>query len=290
MKFQGTVLNAQTQMPLPGVKILALISGKCTQLGTTDAGGRYLVNAPRAGTGIGFKIPGFATQVIDQGDLQEDPDILLDPGGSIGSLPGKIPTWVMFAGSAAALGALSSGSRKVSGTDYSKYILPVGLVIGAYFVLAKLGIFGKGSLFDSNANTANNDTITAQVQQGTSQALQDLQTQGQTPTLNNSQLASLAADLYNQGIITDWFGGTTDTAQQVMVNDLAQVQNTADIYALKKTFGTKNAVASKLSSCYLVGVNCQVWDLDSWVKLCLNAGNVADINGLYNSRGIAYQF
>jgi hypothetical protein len=284
MKFEGTVLNAQTTMPVPGVKILALVNEKCVQIGTTDQAGRYLVNAPSSPMGIGFKVPGYSTLVIDQGQLQEFPDVMISPGGRITGIGGAVPTWAMFAGGAAALVALSStGSRKISGSfKWEKLIMPAAIIVGGYLVLSKLGLFGSAD------NSTNNQAAAAQTAAADQQAYQSV---GANPTLSESNAQGIADDIFTQATSSVWSNQVSADAQDKIVGDVVRsVQNAADWFLIKLQYGSRKIATSPYSTCALLGFNCQVFNLDATIKGALDQDHISDIAGFLNSKGINYQF
>jgi hypothetical protein len=195
--------------------------------------------------------------------------------------------WIWIGAAAVVLLAMSADKKKssrVGAIEYEKYLLPAGLLVAGYFVLKNLGLFG------SQSNEANNQALTTAVQSGTAAALSDLGKAGVRPTLNGSQLASLASDIYIRGTNSTFSAEASSEDQNYIIDDLYQLNNTADVYALKQIFGTKQASGSWFSTCALLGFNCPAYDLDAWIKAVLSAESLQNVNDLFYQKNINYSF
>ena len=192
--------------------------------------------------------------------------------------------WLYVGIGAIALLLLSQKKSKpsIGAVNWEKLIIPGAVVIGGDILLKKLGLFGSAE------GAANNAAIDDQVQSGNDAALRDLANSGIRPTLNGAQLASLATDIYNRGVASSFSVKASPENQNYIVDDIYQLRNTADIYALKQTFGTKKASTEWYSTCALFGFNCPSIDLDTWLRLVLDSEAITNINDLFSSKGISY--
>lgn len=191
-------------------------------------------------------------------------------------MPG--PPWLILGGTIAVLAAISSkGKPRVSGPgDYAGYILPIGLLVGGYLILNKLGLFGN------NATSSDNAKTTAQVQSSTQSSIDQATAAGGFATLSDAQVQGLADDIYTKGI-----DSTVD--QDGIVNDVIQVNTTVDLLKLVQAFGTRNMSTGGIL-CNIFRVNCTAVDLPSFIKGLLDAAHVQKINGFLSAQQINYQF
>lgn len=161
--------------------------------------------------------------------------------------------------------------------DWTELIVPAAIIGGGYFLLKKVGVF-------SNANSQNNSAIDAQTAAANAAAISVAKSSGINQTVSQAQLNSLAIDIYNKGV-------ASDVDQDGIVNDVIQVNTLVDLLALKQAFGTKQANAgSWLSTCSLIGLNCQAYDMDSFLKAVLDSSHINTINGYLSAQNINYQF
>lgn len=161
-------------------------------------------------------------------------------------------------------------------TDYSKYILPVGIVVGGYLLLKHFDLFGD------SANTANNNQNEATTAAGVQASLNQAAAAGDIQTISDSQAAGIANAIYTAGINNDPY-----TAERQII----QVNTLTDLLKVIQAFGTKNAATDTFSSCYLFGLGCQNYNLSAWFHLpFMDSGTLATINGYLSSLGINYNF
>jgi len=152
------------------------------------------------------------------------------------------------------------------------YILPVALIGGAAFAIWYLFKNGAGGLLQSGAATANAQSV----QQNTQAVAAALPTAG--TTLSDAQLNGIATAIAN----------TTDSVD--VMTALRQLGSTADFNRVYQLFGTKQGSLSSISTCALLGFDCQSFDLVSWVDGILDSAEKASINSLLAANGINAQF
>lgn len=161
-------------------------------------------------------------------------------------------------------------------TDYSKYILPVGLIVGGYLVLKHFDLFGD------SANTANNNANDAATAAGVQSSINAAKAAGDIQTISDSQAAGIANAIFTAGINDDPY-----TAKQQII----QVNTLTDLLKVIQAFGTKNAATDTFSSCYLLGLGCQNFNLSAWFHLpFMDSGTLAEINQYLSGVGINYYF
>lgn len=161
-------------------------------------------------------------------------------------------------------------------TDYSKYILPVGIIVGGYLLLKHFDLFGD------SANTANNNQNDAATNAGVDNSILQAQSAGQIQTLSDSQAAGIANAIYTAGINNDAYTAKTQ---------IIQANTLLDLLKIIKAFGTKNAATDTFSTCYLFGIGCQNYNLSAWFHLpFMDQATLAQINNYLSSQGINYYF
>lgn len=173
-----------------------------------------------------------------------------------------------------------------NGPDYSKYIIPVGIVIGGVVIASKLGLFSKGAL------STGNDKLTADEKATAAAAIAALKQQGINPTSTDAQLQSLASQLWSLGTSEDSAGShASGSVEDDMIEAFENiVNNAADLYTVKNYFGTKSAATSTFSMCAFFGLGCQVYNLDSFLKLALDDTHIEELNNYLQQQGINYAF
>jgi hypothetical protein len=177
----------------------------------------------------------------------------------------------------AGLGSYMLLKKKKSMGDTTMDVLLIGgLMVGGYLIYES--IFGG-----TGANSGNNSAIATQTAAANQTALAASQAQI-AATLNSAQANSLATDIYNQGLLATLAGDL-----QIM-EDLNQIQNITDLYAIKTAFGTKQGTGTMVSMCNIFGVSCQAMDLDTWLKVCLDPSSLQLINSQLADQNINYQF
>src|ERR1700722_8711123 len=190
---------------------------------------------------------------------------------------GDVSTYLPYIIGAGALALVLSGSKKkVGSTDFSKYILPVGIVVGGYLILTNTGLFG------SNANSGNNASIDTSTSQSVQASLNAAQASGDQATITSAQASGIAAAIYNAGI--------DPVNMDAIQSSLMQVKTLTDLLLVIQAFGTKSASGSTWDSCSLLGINCQSYNLSAWVTLNCDASHLSAINNYFSSQGINYSF
>jgi hypothetical protein len=305
MQINARVISESNGAPVPDAQILYTdASGNWQVAMRADENGYFAGSFPDISPDIMVSAPGYASSIMDQGEVADQMKVQLKEsplaGPSLTTIQknvtaSSIPVWVWVAGGAGIfyLAAQPAGRGKVSGQgqDYSKYILPVGIVVAGVLVLNKVfGLFGKDTGTGQN-NQAVTDTIAAT----TKKTLADLSARGINPTLPVAQAAGIANDIFYTGLN----GGSSGIPD--IFADINQARNDADIYLIMQQFGARKVASSDWSLCSLANINCDAVDLHTFVTSILNNYNVPyftvqDLNaqlqdiGYAINRGITYQF
>lgn len=155
----------------------------------------------------------------------------------------------------------------------SDWVLPIGvLAIGGYLVYKFVGSGATGTA-QNNANINANTAATAASDLSASQAA------GVAQTVSDSTLNGYADTLYQL------LGNGGDPAQIDQV--VTMVNNATDWYRLVQLFGTKQFNSGgSFSTCALLGLGCDSWDLLSALRNVLPAQNLANINTYFSDQGI----
>jgi hypothetical protein len=290
MVISGKILNSLNGQPLYGAKISVYRkNGTSALLGKTDVQGNYNVVASDSVQCLLIEKDNFTPTLVSPGELQEAGGINVSPANVVtgaGAQPTNMPS-APAAGAASSnpvaqtlstipavawiaggltLAAMSVGAKKKIGDiNYTPFILIGALGIGAYFLYE--AFFGGTS-----ANSANNNAITQNTTAANASTL--AQSQAVVPqTLSQSQVNAIATDIYNQGqtgnAATNMLA--SDAAQQQIHDDLMQINNATDWYAIVSAFGAK-------TSCVFASTGCQNYDLASWIKALCAPAVVAEIN------------
>lgn len=162
--------------------------------------------------------------------------------------------------------------------DYAEYILPVAAVIGGYFLLKNFGLFGGG------AAAQNASSIQSSTAAGVTNALQQAKAAGDVATLNASQAAAIANNIYNAGV--------ADPADQDTIqNQIIQANSITDLLNIIQAFGTKQAGGAM---CSIFGgflsATCGTYDLPGWIRANLDASHLSSVNTFFSNQGINYTF
>jgi|SRR5277367_6147632 len=168
-------------------------------------------------------------------------------------------------------------SRKVGAIEYEKYILPVGLLIGGYIILNKLGLFGSAANSSNNATTTQNNAATTQA------ALTAAKAAGGGQTVDDSILSGYATSIYQDGI-------ASPVNMDNIVYTVINVNTLVDLLRLIQLFATKNVAESSFDTCSLLGFNCTSLDLGGFLNAVLDPTHLATINNYFSSQGINYKF
>jgi hypothetical protein len=199
-------------------------------------------------------------------------------GGGVmkGLLPTMVPLPVI--GALAGL-ALMSSKKKVGDAgggsfNYTPLVIIGGIGVLAYVILNKLTPGPSGKTTDAPA-------IAAQTAATQAAALASAAAK-QTATMNSAQANSIATDLYTQfGTYSSFSGGITDAAAAQIVQDMNQINNDTDFYAVSAAFGTKQL------QCNIVGYGCTSMDLLTALETFLNSDNKTFINNNFTTQGMS---
>jgi hypothetical protein len=185
-----------------------------------------------------------------------------------------------------------SGGAKVSGeggsdsggskTDYSKYILPAGIVLLAYGIYKS--IFGPGA--GTAATAANTAAIVTADNTANAQTLQQVLSV-ESPTLTASQIASMSNTIFSLGMS----GNPVSQANQDAIQDqVINVNNNADWYSLVSSFGVKSvSSASALTAALSLpgsAVDTHSDSLQTFLVGVLDQAHIDDINNFFSGAGI----
>jgi hypothetical protein len=162
--------------------------------------------------------------------------------------------------------------------EWEKYIIPAAVVVGGYFLLKNLGLFGGG------AAAANAASITSSTSAGVTQSLANAKAAGDFATITNSAAASIANNIYTAGVADPV---DMDTIQ----NQVIQANTLTDLLMIIQAFGTKQAGGGMCSMFggFLSAV-CGTYDLASWLRANLDTSHLQSINSYLSNQGINYQF
>lgn len=164
--------------------------------------------------------------------------------------------------------------------DWTKLIVPGVVLAGGYLLLKNLGVLDGQS-------SVNNADISARTGAANKNSLADALNQGSQKTMTDAQYQSLANDIYGQGL--SFLGPISTRAMDQIVLDYQQCQTLADVLSLKIAFGVKGLPTSFWSSCTWLNINCTAMDLDTFVKLNLDADHIQQINNYFAGRGVNYK-
>lgn len=293
MIIEGTIKDDVTGNPIEGADISTYnpTANACTKIGVTDVSGRYLIDTPNSVPGLVMQKPGYRAVLVDMGSLQDNPVVGLQPfpalagdaAAAASAVPAgagmltKIPWWVWAAGGGA---LIMSGQKKKMGAaqDYSKFILPAGVVIAGFIVMNKLGLFGPPGPGTTSNNTANAAAVDA-----AKVDLQSAANAGVTPTISESIAASIANNIFDNA--TSNTGIISTASQDAIISDLTNhVTNAADYLKIKIAFGTR-ASGSYFSWCGFLGINCSSYDLDTTIKRAMDEQHLTDVHNFLASKG-----
>jgi hypothetical protein len=181
----------------------------------------------------------------------------------------------------AGIGAVAAGEK----IDYSRFILPLGVVIGGYFLLSNLPNIFK-NVFTAPSTSSNNNTVN---NAGNVDAtIKQLQDAGEIQTISTAEAGGIANQIWSIGS-----GSELTTGQQDQIRYLVIKANTTlDLLHIIKAFGIKNVNHSTffINTCNLFGVNCEAVDLPSYVRLALSVTEIQGINDYLSAQNINYSF
>jgi hypothetical protein len=173
--------------------------------------------------------------------------------------------------------------------DAANYILPLGILGLAAFVLYKMGLF-SGSAGDSNAKgaAANWHQMFLTSNATTPQSLTDAQL--------NAMVTQIVSD-YNQSfsLVTkgvSFFTGSAPITDDI-VTQLSNLDNITDLYRLGDLFGTQALPTNSETSvtlCSELGMSCPLMDLGTFIHNALSPSQLALLNQDLVDNGINYSF
>lgn len=170
--------------------------------------------------------------------------------------------------------------------DYSKYILPVGIIAVGALILYKFGsgLFGSGTGTGTNNNavdTSSTSSITTSQQQAAAAGIPQ--------TLTDAQCSAIANTVFTLGIAGSPTLGD-DAAYQVQWQ-LMQVNTITDLLKVFQYFGTRKVNnGSFISLCALLNISCDNVDMQSFVNAVLPQYYRSQVNSYYSAQNINYQF
>jgi hypothetical protein len=287
-ELNAQILDESTGQPLPGAQVYTTNDkGLPTGIARGDDSGTVQGTVPDFSPNILVTAPGYAAKVIDVGEANTAGYIGLTPvaladGDATSVIKNTtlsgVPWWVWVGAAGGLIYVASKPDRKRvsgAGSDYSKYIIPVAVVVGGYFLLKNFGLFGGTSAADQNAAG-----ITAASQQGVADAISTDQASGGIATINQAQAAGIANTIFNS--MSD---------QDAIVRQLIQVNTLQDLLLTIQAFGTKQAGGA---ACSLFGgimsSVCGTYDLPSFVRATLDNSHLATVNNYLSAQNINYQF
>lgn len=302
LTVSASVQSESNGAPIPAAQVLVTDPSGNWQVATrADQDGNFSIMLPDTSPNIMVVAPGYAARILDGGEVADQRKVELKEASLAENLTSiepnttlsKIPAWVWIAGAGGLVYAIMQDGKKsarLSGEgsqDYSKYILPVGILVGGYLVLNKVfGFFGKDT-----GTGQNNTTVTNTIAQGTAKSLADLASKGIQPTLSAANAASIANNIFYTGLQVT---ANNTSGIAAIFNLLNQAENDADIYLIMQNFGARKVSSSDWSLCSLANVNCDAVDLDTFVTAILTNFNVPgltirDLNDQLHDIGYGFQ-
>lgn len=270
--------------------------GNISQGASANGSGDFYLNSSALdtpGSRLQFSKVGYDSVIVDPSVILEQGYVQLDPDPATldaVTVTAKRPSYTGYIIAAVALLGVgiyvSSRKKRAIGEAQINYTPIILLGLGGVGVYLLATNFSK--LFGSGANQSNNSAVDSAVSDTNDQALRDAIAHGYAQTISQAQATSLANDIWNQAISSS--GTVSSAAQDRMVADFDHVATIADVYALKKAFGTRQGSGSFWSTCNFFGFNCQSLDLDTVMSLAMDQSHLDQINTYLSSRNINYQF
>lgn len=299
MTVAAAVYDTLTRDPLPGASI-AVVNQVGTPTGggvVSGADGEFTITDSEldAGGQLLISYVGYQPVTISPSTANATGFIGLDPNPD--TLQAAVVTpatakksnmWPWLLGGGALLLLASSGKKKgkVSGTGHEVVDIALvgGAIAGAYFLVVKPILSGLG-LSQSAAQKQTADAQQSALQAAIDQAKASGQG-GQTYT--QDQYTGWANDIYTQGTqssMWNWTGTQAAPANQdAIVTDVINVNTMVDLQLLISAFGQRKA------QCVIWGIDCNTFDLPSFLKLVLDTIHINKINTYLADTGINYQF
>lgn len=288
--YQITVKdNSNTVLPGATITFLTAAGSVITAI-TSDSNGVVGLDLDQdgglfsAGNTITVSKSGYATAGPYQvSQLQPLDDFILDKISAAAVVKSSAVPLLLIGGAVAAAFYFKK-KKKVGAVDYSKYILPVGLLAGGLIIAGKLGLFSKSTL------DAENSTLANQESSANAATLAQLAAAGQQPTASGSQLQGLASNLWSLGTSENSTSKASESVQDAMIEAIENVvNNTADWVTVKNYFGTKKAATTMFSTCYWFGTDCNVFNLDSFLQSAWDTSHISALNQYFHEQNISYQ-
>lgn len=162
-------------------------------------------------------------------------------------------------------------------------LLTIGALVGGGYLLYKYFLSGNATgTGQNNAAIDQNSAATAATDIANSQS------KGITQSLPDSELNGYADSIFQ--LIGNAGGDPvidTGTASQVD-NIVTQVNNDTDWFRLVQLFGTKKFNSGgAFSTCALVGLGCDSYDLPGLLRLTMPSGNLSSINSYFSDMGMS---
>jgi hypothetical protein len=173
--------------------------------------------------------------------------------------------------------------KKMSGV--ADYIVPLGIVGLAAYVLYKMGLF-NGSLFDlSGGNNGKAAAQTSAIAHSAFTASAAKVPQSLDDTTLNTMLNTIISDAGNNCNIGSGTGPTDD-----IVSQLSNLDNITDLYRLMDLWGTRAMGTSCWGPCATIGVDCSQQDFGTFLHNILSTDQLASVNEDLGGNGINYTF
>lgn len=191
-------------------------------------------------------------------------------------------TGLAVLGCLACASALPKSGGAIGKFDWQSLIVPAAVVVGGYLLLKKTGLF-SGPLTGTGQN---NSQASAATQAANQASLNAATNQGIPQTITTSQAASLANDIFTQGILS------TPNLTQIK-QDIIQANTLTDLLQIISQFGTRQVnTGNAFTLCALANINCQSVDMATFVRLVFqnDSADLQEINQYLSAQQINYQF
>lgn len=171
---------------------------------------------------------------------------------------------------------------KVAGMDLGNLLTIAVVTVGGYLVW-KYVINGSG-----NGTSQNNAAIDTNTAAAAASDLAASKAKGIQQQLSDTELNGYADSIFqligNAGGDPVIDGGTAAAVDNIVT----QVNNDTDWFKLVQLFGTKKFNSGgSVSSCALLGLGCDSYDLPGLLRLTLPAANLSNINSYFSDQGMS---
>lgn len=164
------------------------------------------------------------------------------------------------------------------------FIIPIGLLGIAAFVLYKMGLF-SGTATGTGANNAQQNANVTSAANAAYTASAAQVPQSLTDTQLNTIIGNILSDAEEN---TSMFSGSS--YQEDIVTQMGTLVNITDLYRLIQLWGTRNAAGASGSVCDLIDIDCTAVDFGTFIHATLSAAQITDLNQLLSANGINYTF